>query len=122
MAVAGGSVARRYARALFGIGVDAGRFEELGRELDEFVAVWADSAELRQTLENPVFKLDQRRAVLAKLLPMVAPSVEVRNFALMLLDSVLPAASGNPARLKELGNHSMGRLTGWPWMVQLMVA
>ena len=34
MAAVGGSVARRYARALFGIGVDAGRFEELGRELD----------------------------------------------------------------------------------------
>ena len=33
MASFGGSVARRYARALFGIGVDAGNFEALGQTL-----------------------------------------------------------------------------------------
>jgi F-type H+-transporting ATPase subunit delta len=86
MAVAGGSVARRYARALFGIGVDAGRFEELGRELGEFAAVWTDSAELRQTLENPVFKTEQKRAVLQQILPRVAPTPEVQRFVLLLLD------------------------------------
>ena len=86
MAVAGGSVARRYARALFGIGVDAGRFVELGRELDEFVAVWAESDELRQTLENPVFKPEQKRAVLEQILPRVAPTPEVQRFVLLLLD------------------------------------
>ena len=62
MAAVGGSVARRYARALFGIGVDAGNFEELGQELDDFARLLGDSAELRQALENPVFKPAARSA------------------------------------------------------------
>ena len=43
MAVMGGSVARRYARALFGIGVDAGKFEALGDELGELATLWSES-------------------------------------------------------------------------------
>jgi F-type H+-transporting ATPase subunit delta len=82
----GGSVGRRYARALFELGLARGTFEAFGHELGGLAEIYAGSPELRQTLENPVFKLDQRRAVLAKLLPSVAPSVEVRNFALMLLE------------------------------------
>jgi len=113
MAVAGGSVARRYARALFGIGVDAGRFEELGRELDEFVAVWADSAELRQTLENPVFKPEQKRAVLEQILPRVAPTPEVQRFVLLLLDRsrivLLPAIA---RAYQAMADAHVGRVRG----------
>lgn len=111
MAVAGGSVARRYARALFGIGVDAGRFEELGRELGEFAAVWADSPELRQTLENPVFKPEQKRAVLQQILPRVAPTPEVQRFVLLLLDRrriiLLPAIA---RAYQALADEHVGRV------------
>jgi F-type H+-transporting ATPase subunit delta len=86
MASFGGSVARRYARALFELGVDRGKFEAFGSELGELATMYGSSLELRQTLENPVFKLDQRRAVLSKLLPAVAPSAEVQSFASLLLD------------------------------------
>ena len=86
MASFGGSIARRYARALFEIGVAQGTFEAFGAELGELGAMYGSSLELRQTLENPVFKLDQRRAVLGKLLPSVAPSREVQSFALLLLE------------------------------------
>jgi F-type H+-transporting ATPase subunit delta len=82
----GGSVARRYARALFGIGVDAGKFEALGEELGELAALWNGSDELRQALENPVFKPEQKRAVLQSILPKVAPTPEVQRFVLLLLD------------------------------------
>jgi len=77
MAVMGGSVARRYARALFGIGVDARRFEALGAELKELATLWNDSDELRQALENPVFRPAEKRAVLESILPRVAPTPEV---------------------------------------------
>ena len=60
----------RYARALFELGVDKGLLRGVRR------ASWRPwprptprSAELRQTLENPVFKLTERRAMLEKLLP-----------------------------------------------------
>ncbi len=95
MAAMGGSVARRYARALFQIGVDKTTYEAYGGELAALAAVYAESTELRQTLENPVFRLAQRRAILEKLLPQVAPSREVGNFVLLLLErgriSFLPA-------------------------------
>ena len=85
-AMAGGSVARRYARALFGIGVDGGTFEALGREIGDLAALWTSSAELRQALENPVFRPSEKRAVLEQILPRVAPTAEVRRLALLLLE------------------------------------
>jgi F-type H+-transporting ATPase subunit delta len=86
MASLGGSVARRYARALFGIGVDSGRFEQLGRELGDLAELWGGSPELRQALENPVFAASEKRAVLEKLLPRVTPTPEVQRFVLLLLE------------------------------------
>ena len=44
--MAAGSVSRRYARALFSMGVDRGTFEQLGKELDAFADLWTGSAEL----------------------------------------------------------------------------
>ena len=52
MAALGGAVARRYARALFDIGVDSGKFEALGQEIGELAALWAASPELRQALAS----------------------------------------------------------------------
>jgi F-type H+-transporting ATPase subunit delta len=86
MASLGGSVARRYARALFGIGVDGGNFEALGQEIGDLAALWTSSAELRQALENPVFRPDEKRKVLEQILPRVAPTSEVRRLALLLLE------------------------------------
>lgn len=86
MAAMGGSVARRYARALFGIGVDTGKFEALGQEIGDLATLWSASAELRQALENPVFRPDEKRKVLEQILPRVAPTTEVRRLALLLLE------------------------------------
>ena len=86
MAALGGSVARRYAKALFAIGVEKDTFEEFGRELNDISTLWKDSSDLRQTLENPVFKLSQKRAVLQGLLPRLAPAKPVQNLALLLLE------------------------------------
>ena len=82
----GGSVARRYARALFGIGVDAGKFEALGAELGSLATLWNESDELRQALENPVFRPEEKRAVLQTILPKIAPTPEVQRFVLLLLE------------------------------------
>ena len=69
MAAMGGAVARRYARALFGIGVDSGKFEALGQEIGELATLWSSSPELRQALENPVFRPSEKRAVLERSCP-----------------------------------------------------
>jgi F-type H+-transporting ATPase subunit delta len=86
VAALGGSIARRYARALFGIGVDAGNFEALGRELADLAGLWASSPELRQTMENPVFKPSEKRAILEQILPRLAPTAEVQRLVLLLLE------------------------------------
>lgn len=111
MAVLGGSVARRYARALFRIGVDQASFETLGKQLDELGAVYRGAPELRQTMESPVFKPSEKRAILEKILPRVAPSRLVQNFALLLLDrgriGSLPAIA---RAYQELADAHAGRV------------
>ena len=111
MASFGGSVARRYARAIFDIGTAKGLYEAFATEIDALAAVFASSPELQQTLENPVFKLDQRRSILEKILPRVAPSREVRNFALLLLErgriTALPAVA---RAYGELVDEKLGRV------------
>jgi F-type H+-transporting ATPase subunit delta len=81
-----GSVGRRYARALFQIGVDRGNFEQLGEELAALAELFATSTELRQTMENPVFRPSDKRSILEKILPRVTPTAEVQRFVLLLLD------------------------------------
>jgi F-type H+-transporting ATPase subunit delta len=111
MAALGGSIARRYARALFEIGVDKGTFEALGQELETLATLYRESLELRHTLENPVFKISQKRAILEKLLPRVAPSRVVQTFALLLVERRRIAALPGIARAyQELTDAQLGRV------------
>ena len=111
MAALGGSVARRYARALFGLAVDKGTFEAVGQELEAVAATVAGSAELRQTLENPVFKLSEKRAILEQILPRLAPTRTVQSFVLLLLDRNRIAALPMISRAyQEMTDEQLGRV------------
>jgi F-type H+-transporting ATPase subunit delta len=111
MAAMGGSVSRRYAKAIFAIGVDKGNFEILGKELAELADLWKESPALRQTLENPVFKLSQKRTVLQSLMPRVAPARQVQSLALLLLErgriAILPALA---RAYQEMCDEKLGRV------------
>ncbi len=111
MALGAGSIARRYARALFAIGADKAQFEAFGSEVSSLAALFTGSAELRQALENPVFQMSQRRRVLERLLPQVAPSPDVQKFALLLLErrriTLLPRIAEAFSRLTD---ERLGRL------------
>ena len=109
--MAAGSVSRRYARALFSIGVDRGSFEQLGKELDAVAELWTGSPELREALANPVFKASEKRAVLQSLLPRVAPTADVQRFVLLLLERRRLPAIGNIARAyREMADAHAGRV------------
>lgn len=111
MAALGGSVARRYARALFSIGVDRNSFEQLGQELSDLAALWTSSPDLRQALENPVFGPGDKRRVLEQLLPRVAPTADVQKFVLLLLDRRRIAALPMIARAyREMADAFAGRV------------
>jgi F-type H+-transporting ATPase subunit delta len=86
MAALGGSIARRYAKALFGLGVDEGAYDRYGQELDDLARIYEGSADLRLALENPVVKPSEKLAILRTILPRVAPSPHVQRFALLLLE------------------------------------
>ena len=86
MATSGGSVARRYAKALFEIGVSENAFERFEAELGALSQVYVGSSELRMSLENPVIKTAEKQAVMRAILPRVAPSPSVQRFALLLLE------------------------------------
>ena len=111
MAALGGSIPRRYAKALFEIAVDLGNFELLGRQLNELSSLWTDSPELRETLENPVFKQSQKRAVLQSLMPRLAPARQVQSLALLLLErgriALLPAVA---RAYEEMCDGKLGRV------------
>jgi F-type H+-transporting ATPase subunit delta len=111
MAALRGSIARRYAKALFGIGVAKGNFELLGEELANLATLYSDSRELRQTLENPVFSGTQKRKIVEAVLPRVAQNPTIYNFALLLVDrrriDALPMIS---RAYQELTDAQLGRV------------
>jgi F-type H+-transporting ATPase subunit delta len=110
MAALAGSIARRYARALFAIGVDKRNFEALGTELEALAVLWNEAVDVRQSLSNPIFKLSQKRAILQGLLPRVAPTREVQSLALLLLERGRIAALPAIARAyQEMCDDKLGR-------------
>ncbi|HEX7508870.1 MAG TPA: ATP synthase F1 subunit delta [Polyangia bacterium] len=111
MAAMGGSVSRRYAKAIFAIGLEKGNFEILGRQLNELADLWQESEALRQTLENPIFKLSQKRAVLQGLMPRLAPARQVQSLALLLLERGRIASLPAVARAyEEMCDEKLGRV------------
>jgi F-type H+-transporting ATPase subunit delta len=111
MAALSGSIARRYAKALFEIGVAEGNYERLGNELEDLASAYAGSADLRVVLENPVIKGAEKQAILQAILPRVAPSPSVQRFARLLLErgriGILRAAA---RAYRELSDQRTGQL------------
>ena len=81
-----GSIARRYAKALLAIGIDAKTYEGLGRELDRLAQTYQKSPDLREALVNPVFPLSQRQRLLDELGRRLALSRTTQHFVQMLLN------------------------------------
>ena len=112
MAAMGGSVARRYARALFGIGVDAGNFEALGREMDDLAGALTALGRAAQRAREPGLQARRRSGpMLEQILPRVDPDREVRRFVLLLLERrrlvLLPAIA---RAYRDLADAHAGRV------------
>ena len=82
----GGSVARRYAKALLGMGLDRGSADAFADDLAQIASLLRGHAELRSALGNPVFPLSQRRAALAALADRASVAPVVRVFLNLLVD------------------------------------
>lgn len=106
-----GSLARRYARALFDLGSATNTYDQIGREVEDLAASYEGSRELAEALTNPVFPMTKRRAVLEALLTRAAVSKATRNFALLILDRQrIPYLPAIARELRAMVDEKAGRI------------
>ena len=106
-----GSIARRYAKALFSLADEQGQVEQWSGGFDALARTLAASPELRTTLASPLFEKEQRRNVIAEVSKLLALPETARNFLLLLADrdrlSYLPAILQN---FRALSDTRLGRV------------
>jgi F-type H+-transporting ATPase subunit delta len=89
-----GSIARRYARALFDLAQEQGQVEAWADSLSTLRDVVEESEELKDVLVNPIYAKEQRRAIAAKLATALRLDEAPSNLLALLADR---------NRLAELG-------------------
>jgi F-type H+-transporting ATPase subunit delta len=98
-------IARRYARALYMIGVEENRLDGLAREIKMLGDTVVASKELATFLSNPVVSQAARTAVMTEVIARTGVSVTTRNFAMLLTDrrrgALLPDISDALATLAD---------------------
>src|SRR2546426_1666898 len=87
-------IARRYASALADVVTERGEAREVQEELNTWQQLIQSSANLQEVFRNPTIALDQKRAVLSKLIEKAKPRQTTVNFLKVLLQN---------QRLTELG-------------------
>ncbi len=106
-----GSLARRYARALMGIGVDNDNYAAIGRQVEVLARAMKESDELTETLTNPAFPHSDRRKILEAVLERINATGAVKNFTLLLLDRERVAALPDISReLSAMIDEKTGRV------------
>ena len=92
-----GSLARRYAKALFDLGQQHGDLTKLGADVRSLAKAMNESTELGTVLSNPAIRRADRKKVVDALLTTIGASPTSRNFIYLLLDgerlSSVPAIS-----------------------------
>lgn len=81
------SVARRYAKALIEIGKEEKAYEKYGKELRTVLGVFAGNPELEKFLLNPMHRLEERKAVMAKVAVSHGLSAYVSKFLEILVET-----------------------------------
>ncbi len=81
------AVARRFARALLEVGRESGVHEQYGKELRTVVAVFAGAPELYKVLLNPMYKVEERSSLVAKVAESIKASEHVSRFLTILVET-----------------------------------
>ncbi len=81
-----GSIARRYAKALFSLAVEMRRVEPWSESLQSLNEAIEGSPDLRDVLSNPVYSREQRRAIVEKLAAALRLDSEPANLLFLLGD------------------------------------
>jgi len=106
-----GSIARRYAKALFSLAVEKGNVEGWSESLQTLGRTLSGAADLQDVLQNPAYDRDQRAAVVHELAKAMQLDAEPANLLFLLGDrnrlAYLPAIV---AAFRELADQELGRL------------
>ncbi len=106
-----GSIARRYAKALFELAVEQGKVDAWSTALRSLKQAVDGSEELRDVLENPIYTRDQRRAVVTKLVAALRLEAEPANLLYLLADRTRLAHLGAVVdEFRSLADAKLGRL------------
>lgn len=105
------SVARRYARALFSLGLEDGRHEEYGEELDSVLAGLEQSRDAAAFLKNPGYTLAQRQAAVDAIASALKLSPVVVSFLRLLAERQRVDGLGMVARAyRTMVDEKVGRM------------
>jgi len=81
-----GSLARRYAKAIFDIGSAQGDVTKLGQDIRSLAKAINESKELDTALTNPAIRRGDRKKVIDGLLQAIGVQTATRNLVYLLLD------------------------------------
>jgi F-type H+-transporting ATPase subunit delta len=106
-----GSIARRYAKALFSLAVEKGCVEAWNESLHALAKAVEASPELTDVLQNPAYTREQRRAVVKQLGEALRLAEEPANLLYLLGDrNRLGALRDVVAAYGELADQELGRV------------
>jgi F-type H+-transporting ATPase subunit delta len=80
------SASLQYANAMADIALAQGAAEPAAKQLSEFGAAYAQSAELRTFLASPAVSIEDKHAVIEKIVARLGASKIIRNFLFVLAD------------------------------------
>jgi F-type H+-transporting ATPase subunit delta len=80
------SASLQYANALADIALAQGAAEPAGKQLHDFGAAYAQSAELRTFLASPAVTVEDKHAVIEKIVARLGASKIIRNFLFVIAD------------------------------------
>ncbi len=106
-----GSIARRYAKALFSLAVESKRVEPWAKSLEALREAVLTSPDLRDVLSNPVYSKEQRRAIVEQLAAARKLDAEPANLLFLLGDrNRLGYLAAIVDTFRELADAHLGRL------------
>jgi F-type H+-transporting ATPase subunit delta len=106
-----GSVARRYAKALFSLAVDSGRVEPWSESLSSLAGALRADPDLHAVVADPLHAREERRAIAERLARAVALDEAPANLLLLLADrNRLDRLAEVLRAFGELADQQLGRL------------
>ena len=79
-------IGRRYAKALIQLGQEQGTWQEVGKNLGDFVALFEANEILRRVLSDPIHDRKKRKAILQDVLSKMELGTICSNFLQLLVD------------------------------------